>query len=68
MVWECRGDKEPSELTLCPESRPADGTSCEVAGQTCFFGEAETARACECDAEAHSWNCMTAVQYAARRF
>ncbi len=68
MFWECRSDNEPSALTLCPESLPADRTSCDIAGQICFFGEAETARACECEPEVpHSWNCMSAVEYAARR-
>ena len=68
MLWECRSDDEPSKLTLCPESLPADRTACDIAGQICFFGEAETARACECESETpHTWNCITAVEYAGRR-
>lgn len=69
MHWECRPDDEASALTLCPTATPMGGSSCEIAGQVCFYGEAATAKACECESEApQTWNCMTAVEYAARRF
>jgi hypothetical protein len=66
--WECQKEEETSSLTLCPEAAPVAADSCEIAGQICFYGEAETARVCECALEApQNWTCMTAVQYAARR-
>lgn len=67
-VWNCRRQDAQSAVTRCPASMPTDGARCELAGQICFYGEAESARACECPTNGTlSWTCITQIEFAGRR-